>query len=249
MVDVRIILKEAITARNKARGVLDEARSSLKRADAVIAESSNDLARFTKARDVAEKAHAAEIAGAIRRGKTPDTAPPAAVARAQQALSESESRNRMAQAARATIAAEVAAAETALQKSEYRVQGAARAVLVGETVPLGDRLAAALRELLAVHDTLIGLSRVGEHFTPGLAPSLPQPIVTAIVQARQMSEALSLIRPMRAGNVPAPDSVAALRFRKFLAALEQHADAKLDDITVEDTPMRSVPRFDKSEAA
>lgn len=232
----RSVLRRALQDRDRARDARDEAKAALQGADAVVAESSKELARLTKARDVAEAAHASEIASAIRRGKTPNATMPDAVINAQHALSESESRNRMAVTARATIASELVAAEAAVKRAEAAVTSAAFSVLVAEASPLADKLWEALAQLLDIRDALAGLPSLPAHFVPGALPSLPAQLVNAVADASAMEYALGLIRPQRTILAAPPQAIAATRWRAYLSALAENPDAKLADIATEERP-------------
>jgi hypothetical protein len=245
----RSALREAVINRNRARAASEDAKSSLARADDVLREVSAELQRHKAALADAERGRAAEVAGAIRRGGKPTVTVNVAIVEARNALAEAESRHAVASTARATIAAELADAEATAQRAAQLATAAAYDVTIAEAAPLAETLRTELAQLLAAHDALLGLDNLQAHFSSGTLAALPAPLITATIEAKQMSGTLAMIRPMRAGNMAAPESVASARFRDYLKALVENADAKLEDIPAHEFTTRAVPRCNEIEAS
>lgn len=244
----RDALRTALAERDRARAARDEAAASLGRADVMLAESSAEATKLAKTRDQAEAAHAREIAGHIRRNHAPVIAPPETVKRAQQSLSEAESKRRMAQAARDQIAAELADADLKARDADAKVQSTALAVVVAAAQPLAEELKATLARLIELSDAVAGFGMIGVHLS-GTArhamPPLPPALGTAIFDVRKLGAALAPFRPARVILSATPEAVAAGRWRDFIKALSENPNVKFEDISAPELPPRSVSRHDQ----
>lgn len=245
----RDALRQALADRDRARAAADEAKSALARADGVVAQSTKEVARAKAKRDAAESEHAGEIAGAIRRGASPNATLPPSVVEAQRTLAEAESRHRAASAARATLAAELMGAEQAAKQTETAARTAAYGVIIAEARPLAARIIAASAELLSTFDTLMGFDGLGRHVVAGSLPPPPPELCNAIVEAKQLEGPIGLMRPSLPLNAHSAEAVAAKRWRDYLSALIDNPDIRLTDIPADTGPRPPAIQFDALHAS
>jgi len=240
--EARAALRAAIEARGKCRTARDHAKTTLQRAEQVVATAEKEVSRRKSAREIAEAGHAAAITKAIRKGDAPDTNPPAAVAEALRALAEAESQQRAAKAAADALKSELAEAAALFDRAERQVNSAAGHVLVTESAHLAEALRATLAELLHYHDLIVGLDLLPAHYAAGASPALTPELRSAITDARSWDYALGLIRPHRTIMSAAPDAETSARYRDYLKALTNNPDARLDNIAAPEAPKAPTPR-------
>lgn len=236
--DPRSLLRVAIASRDTARKYREQAAGSLMKADTVLAAAQNERDRAQAALAKAEQDQAGTIATAIRTGGKADTFLAPNVRTAQAALTEADSRYRMAKQAHAQITDDLARASAEVVEAEGAVVRAAEAVITSEIESRCnlERINQAIAALIEVDEEVFGLGGVWI----GGRPLSPSPTLTEIFSRLEpLRNAIAQMRPERPILSPPPEQTTARRLESYRTALTQNADAQLADVP---TPVWTPPK-------
>lgn len=211
----RETLRKAIEERNAAKDVCARADLAERNGEELVRSAEANLATFDNI-DEAIVAHRADkFKRAATGGPAPDTALPDELTKRRRARDESRDMLAAARSARASLVAELEAAQKTLQRAEHKVSEAAGAILAAEAVRLAGALRTAWATTWFLHDVL---------------SALPLPLPRDAVDVCQ--EIVKFDYRQFPGGRNAARARAGEDWRTWSAALSEDADAqplKFDD--------------------
>jgi hypothetical protein len=216
----RAALRQAIAERDTAKEAARVARDSTDRSEEQVRSAERKLAAFGDVDDAILKHRAASFKSAAQGGPRPSLALPDDLVRRERARDEAASAVAAAKAAHASLAGELAAAERALQRAEFKVSETAYEVLAGGVIEPGRALTRIWTDLWGTIDILNALRA-------SLRVKLPPEIV------RTLDSFSAMDHRQFPGNRNEQLSRAVQHWRSYHAALCECADATQPDLNNE----------------
>jgi hypothetical protein len=216
----RAALRKAIAEQDTTKDAVRVAHDSTNRSAEQVRSAEKKLAAFGDVDSAILEHRAASFKSAAQGGPKPTLALPDDLVRRERARDEAASAVAAAKAAHASLAGELAAAEKALHRAEFKVSEAANHVLVAGAIEPGGALTRIWSDLWATIDMLNGL-RASLHV------KLPPDIVRTLESFGAMDHR------MFAGGRNDQLTRAGQHWRSYHTALCKCADATQPDLTNE----------------